>query len=190
MKHISIQLLQAALEVQGFFEQKNWQFAFIGGLALFRWGQQRTTKDVDGTLLTMFSDEEKYVDAILSRFKSRITGAREFALRNRVLLLTASNGIGIDFSLAGLPFEQQAVDRSTLYEYTKGCKLRTCSAEDLLVFKAFAARDQDWADVWGILERQKGKLDLDYVRQNLAPLVELKEAPEIMLRLEEMISSL
>ena len=50
MKHISSQLLQSALEIQDFFEQKNWQFAFIGGLALFRWGQHRTTKDVDGTL--------------------------------------------------------------------------------------------------------------------------------------------
>jgi len=177
MKHIPSQLLQAALEIQEFFEQKNWQFAFIGGLALFRWGQHRTTKDVDGILLTMFTNEEKYVDAILARFKSRISGAREFALCNRVLLLSASNGVGIDFSLGGFPFEQQAVERSSFYEYVKGCELRTCSAEDLIVFKAFAARDQDWVDVRSILERQKGKLDLDYIRQNLAPLVELKDAP-------------
>ena len=187
MKHISSQLLQAAFEIQEFFEGKKWQFAFIGGLALFRWGQHRTTKDVDGTLLTMFTDEEKYVDAILARFKSRISEAREFALQNRVLLLTASNGVGIGFSLGGFPFEQQAVERSSLYEYVKGCELRTCSAEDLVVFKAFAARDQDWADIWGILERQKGKLDTDYILENLHPLCELKEAPEIEERLKTMM---
>ena len=187
MKQISNQLLQAALEIQGFFEQKNWLFTFIGGLALFRWGQHRTTEDVDGTLLTMFADEEKYVDAILERFKSRISEAREFALRNRVLLLTASNGVGIDFSLGGFPFEQRAVEQSSLYEYVKGCKLRTCSAEDLIVFKAFADRGQDWVDIWGILERQKGKLDIDYILENLHPLCELKEAPEIEERLKTML---
>ena len=31
MKHVPNLLLQAALEIQGFFEQRNWQFAFIGG---------------------------------------------------------------------------------------------------------------------------------------------------------------
>jgi hypothetical protein len=182
-------LFQAAREIQDFLSKNAWQFAFIGGLALLRWGRRRMTEDVDGTLLTMFADEEKYVDALLARFESRISGAREFALQNRVLLLTASNGIPIDFTLGGLPFEQQAVERSSFHEYVKGCELRTCSAEDLIVLKAFAARDQDWADVRSVLERQKGKLDLDYIRQHLAPLVELKDAPEIIARMEAMAKS-
>ena len=180
-------LYPAALEIQNFLTEKGWQFAFIGGLALLRWGRHRTTKDVDGTLLTMFTNEENYVDAILERFKSRIAEAREFALRNRVLLLTASNGVGIDFSLGGFPFEQQAVERSSLFEYVKDCKLRTCSAEDLIVFKAFADRGQDWVDIKGILERQKGKLDIDYILENLHPLCELKEALEIEERLKTML---
>jgi len=180
-------LFQAAREIQDFLSENAWPFTFIGGLALLRWGRRRTTEDVDGTLLTMFVDEEKYVDAILARFESRISGARKFALQHRVLLLKASNGVGIDFSLAGLPFEQLVVERSTLYEYAKDCKLRTCSAEDLIVLKAFAAREQDWSDIRSVLERQRGKLDLGYVRQNLVPLLELKETPEIMLRLENML---
>lgn len=180
-------LLQAALEIQNFFEENGWEFAFIGGLANVRWGRPRTTRDVDGTLLTLFTDEEKYVDTILDRFESRIPDARNFALRNRVLLLTASNGVGMDFSLAGLPFEQDAVERASFYEYSAEYVLRTCSAEDLIVYKAFAARDQDWVDIRGILERQRDKLDIDYVLNNLRPLVELKEAPEIMDRLQEMI---
>ena len=180
-------LFQAAKEIQDFLSENCWSFMFIGGLALLRWGRRRTTEDVDGTVLTMFIDEEKYVDAILARFDSRISKAREFALQNRVLLLTASNGVRIDFSLGGLPFERQAVERASLYEYAKGCELRTCSAEDLIVLKAFAAREQDWADVRSVLERQKGKLDFDYIRQNLAPLIELKEAPEIMLHWEELV---
>jgi hypothetical protein len=55
-------LFQAALEIQRFFTENNWDFALIGGLAVLRWGQPRTTVDVDGTLLTGFADEEKCVE--------------------------------------------------------------------------------------------------------------------------------
>ncbi len=37
--------------------------------------------------------------------------------------------------------------------------LLTCSAEDLIVLKAFAARGRDWVDVEGIIVRQAGALD-------------------------------
>jgi hypothetical protein len=180
-------LYQAAQEIQDFFVEKEWKFAFIGGLALLRWGAIRATEDVDGALLTLFSNEEQYVDTILENFKPRIPDARNHALYYRVLLLTASNGVGIDFSLGGLQYEEDAVRRSSMYEYTEDYVLRTCSAEDLIVYKAFAARDKDWADVHGILQRQRGKLDFDIIFDNLTPLVELKEAPEILVKLNDMI---
>ncbi len=50
--------------------------------------------------------------------------------------------------------------------------------------KAFADRAKDWLDVEGIIIRQAGKLDWDYVVGQLRPLVELKEAPEILAQLE------
>jgi hypothetical protein len=39
--------------------------------------------------------------------------------------------------------------------------------------------------VEGIIIRQAGRLDWPYIRAQLAPLVELKEAPEILRRLEQ-----
>ena len=47
-----------------------------------------------------------------------------------------------------------------------------------------ADRARDWLDVEGIIIRQTGKLDWDYIRSQLKPLAELKEAPEIMDELE------
>lgn len=182
-------LLQAALEVQRFFDENRWNFVLIGGLAVLRWGQPRTTIDVDGTLVTNFIDEEEYIDTALARFSSRIPHAKDFAVQNRVLLLQASNGVGIDISLGGLPFEQQMVERSSKYTFEKGCDLRICSAEDLIVLKAFAARDKDWADVDSILRRQAGKLNVDYIFTNLRPLCEIKDAPEIVERLHKMIEA-
>ena len=179
-------LLQAALELQNFFEAHHWKYAFIGGLANLRWGQPRTTEDIDSTLLTSFVNEERIIEAILEKFPARISDAKGFAMNNRVLLLATSNGVGADVSLGGIPFEEQFIERATLFEFSEGFAIRTCSAEDLIVLKAFAARDKDWADVRSILEKQKGNLDLEYVRQYLRPLVELKEEPEILARLENM----
>lgn len=49
--------------------------------------------------------------------------------------------------------------------------IRTCSAEDLIVPKAFAARPQDWIDVEKVIVRQGDRLDRDQIRTELAPLI-------------------
>jgi hypothetical protein len=53
----------------------------------------------------------------------------------------------------------------------------------LIVLKAFAARDQDWIDIRGIITRSAGEIDWDTVLAELTPLVELKEEPKIIDRL-------
>ena len=63
----------------------------------------------------------------------------------------------------------------------------TCSAEDLVVHKAFAGRDLDWADVERVLIRQHGKLNLAQIRAELKPLLELKGELEAMAKLEQKI---
>jgi hypothetical protein len=50
-----------------------------------------------------------------------------------------------------------------------------CGAEDLIVFKAFAGREQDWIDIEGIALRQHHRLDEQLIWQELTPLLELKE---------------
>ena len=52
------------------------------------------------------------------------------------------------------------------------------------MLKAFADRAKDWVDVEGIIIRQSGRIDWPYVRAQLSPLVELKEAPEILRQLD------
>ena len=180
-----IDLFSLASEVQGICVANGWQFCFIGGIALQRWGEPRVTQDVDLTLLTGFSDEQRYIDILLQHFATRVADAREFALRNRVLLLQSETGVGIDVALGGLPFEESLVARATPFEFLPGVTLQTCSAEDLIVLKAFADRPRDWSDIEGILVRQKAP-DWDYIDQHLAPLVEIKEAPHILQRLREL----
>jgi hypothetical protein len=179
-----IEVIQAAAELQSFCESQGWRFCVIGGLALQRWGEPRETADVDLTLLAGFGGEEPFVHKLLNRYEARIADAADFALTRRVLLLRARSGVGLDIALGGLPFEESVVARSSLFVFPGNTVLRTCSAEDLLVLKAFAARGKDWLDVEGVIVRQTGKLDWSYIRRQLQPLVELKESPEIMEELE------
>jgi len=178
-------VIRAAAELRDVCDAERWRYCFIGGLAVQRWGEPRETVDVDLTLLTGFHDEGRFVSALLARFAPRIDNAAEFARTRRVLLLKASSGVGLDIALGGLPFEEQAVSRSTLFTFPPDVALRTCSAEDLIVLKAFADRPKDWVDIDGIVLRQNETLDWDYIRRQLAPLLELKEAPEILDRLEK-----
>lgn len=179
-----LEVIRAAHELQLLCAAEKWRFCLIGGLALQRWGEPRETIDVDLTLLTGFGDENRFIQTLMRHFEPRIEHAAEFALTHRVLLLRARSGVGLDIALAGLPFEEATVVRSSLFTFPNQILLRTCSAEDLVVMKAFAARAKDWIDVEGIIVRQTGKLDWSYVRQHLKPLAELKDAPEIVNELE------
>jgi hypothetical protein len=59
----------------------------------------------------------------------------------------------------------------------------------LIIHKVFAGRDKDWGDVESVLIRQRIKLDLSLVRQELKPLLELKGQPEAMDKLDGLIAT-
>lgn len=180
-------LVDVAAGLQQLLTSQGWKFCFIGGLAIQRWSEPRLTEDVDLTLLTGFGGEDAYVDFLLLHYQPRRPDAREFALRNRVLLLKTAEGIGIDVALGALPFEEKAIQRSRMMPFAPGIELRTCSAEDLIVMKAFADRPQDRIDLRNILVRQGTRnLDWPHIREQLQPLCELKEQPEILTHLDQL----
>jgi hypothetical protein len=152
---------------------------------LQRWGEPRETVDVDLTLLSDFGQEDPFIEKLLQAFEPRIADAADFARARRVLLIRSKSGVGIDVALGALPFEETAVSRASLFEFPERILLRTCSAEDLVVMKAFASRGRDWADIEGIIVRQTGKLDWPYIENELGPLAELKDAPEILAELAQ-----
>jgi hypothetical protein len=178
-------IFRAAADVQRFCDTQGWRFCFIGALAVIRWGEPRLTQDVDLTILTGFDGEDRYVDALLQRFKGRREDARAFALQYRVVLLE-SDAIPVDVALGAMPFEEHAVERATAWRLPDGTSILTCSAEDLIVFKAFAGRDKDWLDVEGIIIRQAPRLDSGLIMEELGPLLDLKGTPEDLARLQDL----
>ena len=171
-------LFAAAAGVQAFCVARGWRSCVIGGLAVQRWGDPRQTRDVDLTLLTGLGGEERFIDPILARYAARFPEARQMAIERRVLLVETPEGVPVDIALGGLPYEARVIARSTSFEVAPAVVLVTCSAEDLVVLKAFANRMQDWLDIEGVIVRQGPNLDRSVVLEELGSLLELKEDPQ------------
>ncbi|MBI4661667.1 MAG: hypothetical protein HY735_22820 [Verrucomicrobia bacterium] len=178
----------AALDLQAVCQREGWHFCFIGGIAVQRWGRPRFTDDVDLTLLTGFGGEQEFIKKLLQHYAPRRPDTFEFAVRNRVLLIQTHSGVGMDVAMGALPFEERTLHRASPFVFPNQTSLITCCAEDLIVHKCFANRDIDWLDVDNILARQHGKLNLALVREELKPLLLLKEQPEILDKLERRIA--
>lgn len=181
-------LFTAALELERFFAARDWRFCFIGGLAVQRWGEPRLTLDVDCTLLTGFGQEARYIDELLATFAGRVAKPREFALDNRVLLLRGSSNVPLDIALGAMPFEERCIERASAFAIGDARSLTMCSAEDLIVFKAFAGRDRDWLDIEGIVLRQAEALEAGTIWHELLPLLELKGDAGAEPRLRRLLS--
>lgn len=185
-----VDLVAEAVRLEAFLEARSWRFCFIGGLAVQHWGEPRLTRDLDLSLLTGFGSEAGYVDALLSVYAPRIAAARDFALERRVLLLRSEGGVGIDVSLAALPYEELMVSRAVPVEMLPGSAVRLCSPEDLIIMKMFAGRDTDLRDVRSVIVRQQARgLDWRHIEANLAELAGLKDDPALLERLRNLRES-
>jgi hypothetical protein len=179
--------LEASKEIFAALQKLNVRACLIGGLAVQRWGQPRQTVDVDLTMAVELESEEHIVDELLRQFEPRISDAKAFALSHRVLLLKASNGVGLDLALGLTSFEAKSVERSTLYLFAPGFAFPTCSAEDLLIHKCFAGRHRDLADAEQIVARNLRALDMAYVRYWLSQLAQALDDSSLLQRLETVV---
>jgi hypothetical protein len=185
-----VDLIDEAFRLQTFLDSHGRRFCFIGGVAVQNWGEPRLTRDIDISLLTGFGDEERTVDLLLGAYLPRIDDARQFALDHRVLLIRSQGGIGIDVSLAALPYEELVIDRAPLVELLPGKRLRLCSPEDLVIMKLFAGRETDVRDARSVVVRQtESGLDWGYIESHLAQFSLLKDDPGLMNQLRGIRSS-
>lgn len=139
----------------------------IGGIAASLLGRPRVTKDID----LLVSVEPDAWAAFVAEgethgLEPRLSNPVEFARTSRVLLLRhRPTGLDVDVTLAGLPFEEEALRRAVTVE-VEGLSLGLASPEDLVIMKAVARRPRDIADIDGLLD-QNPDLDLDRVKDQL-----------------------
>jgi len=100
-------------------------------------------------------------------------------MSRRVLLLNSPEGTGIDVSLGALPFEENVKEPASLFRFRR---YRTAHLLRRRFNRDEAVRypPLDIRDVEGIAIRNRGNLDWRYVEEQLLPLAELKDQPEIL----------
>lgn len=185
MTPVPNRLLLAAKEVLDLLDLHGHSACAIGGLAVLQWGEPRVTQDADISVLAPFGEETRVVDLLLGHLRPRGPDARTFALKNRVVLVTSTNGVPVDVGLAALPFEQEALRRAKRCQWTPEIAFRICTAEDLLIYKLAAQRPRDLLDVGGIVRLQWRHLDIERIRIRTAELSAMLEGPDLLAPFEE-----
>lgn len=74
----------------------------------------------------------------------------------------------------------EVLQRASNWQVTPDIALRTCSAEDLVLYKLVAARLIDLHDVQSVVSRMGARLDADRVRLWGGRFAEILEKPELL----------
>lgn len=160
-------------------------YLVYGGIAVSAWANPRATQDADivvqiretecQTLLAAFRD---------AGFRLEANSETTFPLDGwtRVYL----GGRHADLALGDTPFDRSALSRR-VFVHVLDRTLCIAAAEDLILYKLIAYRLKDLADVESILVRQRGKLDLVYLRHWADEVARATGKFEVPQKLEEML---
>lgn len=156
----------------------------IGGLANAIWGRVRATHDADFKVSIDISAAE-FRQMVLEHFQERQTNIPRHMLSPHIINIWAMPGIAADLLVSVFDYEKQAIQHAV--EMTiQGVLTCVCTAEDLIIHKVISNRVMDWFDIESILMRQRGKLDVAYIRDWLSQFAEALENPEILTRFNQL----
>lgn len=144
-------------------EQNSIDYVVIGGLAVITYGSFRTTKDIDITVLCNL-EEMEFVHKVFSKeFIPLYDQSLEFFKSNFVIpSKDRITGIRVDIASGLTEFDKN------VFKHRKRKKLGQaefyiCSVEDLIIYKLFAARYQDLADVRELILIYNNSIDRNYL---------------------------
>ena len=153
-----------------FLSKEKIKYAAIGGFAVLVYGEPRMTVDLDINIIL----SRKMINEFLVKAKKYgilplLPNTKKLARETGVIPLRFKKGKEdwrVDVILAENLLEYRAIERAKLMKVA-GVKLSVISPEDLIIHKIASTRPRDHEDLRGILLRQKGKLDINYIRDML-----------------------
>lgn len=153
------------------FSRKRLRWYLFGAQAAIYYGRPRLTEDVD---VTVEVSRERVGDLIAALgeagFKPRVTDPAAFAAKASVIpFFHKPTRMPLDLVIAGDGLEREFLDRARRVVFA-GATVRMLTPEDLVITKVLAGRPQDLLDVEGVLDAQKGSLDVARVRRVLGEL--------------------
>jgi predicted nucleotidyltransferase len=149
------------------------------------WGQVRATRDADFKVSIGDRSPAEFREVVAKRFPERPTSIPAYLRSPHVIHIWAAPGVAVDFLISIFDYERHAIDRA-ITATIENVAVRVCTAEDLIVHKAIANREQDWIDIQGVLIRQRGKLDQAYIMKWLREFASELESPEMVTRYRQL----
>jgi len=164
MNPVKVQL--KALSV--FLSEQKIDYAILGGIAVFIYGEPRLTSDVDVNIILNKDDIREFLkNGRRYGFTPAMSNASRIGRTMGVIPMSFAKGkvSGIfDFILAENILELNAIKRGKIKKIGP-VTVKVVTPEDLVIHKITSQRARDLEDIPGILIRQKGKLDLKYIRK-------------------------
>lgn len=171
-------------KVVGFLDDHKIPYMLIGGLVVSIWGETRVTHDADFKV-SIDMPLADFRRLVLERFPERSMNIPDHRKSAHIVHVFASPEVAVDLLVSIFDYEKEAIKRAVVADLL-GLRVRVCGAEDLIIHKAISNRSKDWIDVAGILLRQRGKLDVRYIRDWLTQFAEGLESPEILQQFEQL----
>ena len=140
----------------------------IGGVAVIAQGSERVTTDVDATVLLGRLRLEIAIEVFRKAgFTGREPRLAAFARESGVILLRHNlSGTSVDVSLAGLPFEERALQRAEMMKLG-GIALRVAHPADLIIYKMVAHRTRDLDDAEAMIRLHLPRINLAEVEASI-----------------------
>lgn len=165
-------------------ERERIPYMVIGGFANLIWGEPRTTMDLDVTVDIESVGLSAFAVLALRLGDPLPDDPVPFAERTRVFPLRSHEGMAVDFVLATLPFELDAIGRARKVRIGD-TDVAICAPEDLIVHKAVSSRARDHEDIIGVLRRQGPELNVDRLDQIIGELATELGEPAIAERFRQ-----
>ncbi len=178
--------LAALQRLLSHFEERG---VIIGGVASSLLGKPRLTADLDAMLLLPVDEVPGLIEtALVEGLIPRTENIIEFARKHQVVLLRhPESSTNIDISLGILPFEEEVVARSIVFQVAS-LSIRLPTPEDLIILKAVAHRPVDMLDIQAII-KSNPNLDRERIKDWVVQFAQALEMPEVWDDIEELLSA-
>jgi hypothetical protein len=165
------------------FSSAKIDYAILGGIAVSIYGEPRLTLDIDVNIMLDMAKLDDFLNkAKRYGFFPIPKNIKKFIRTTGVMPTRFSKG-GIagkcDFIIAQNALEYSGIKR-VHFKKIYSTKVKLISPEDLIIHKITSDRPRDIEDISGILMRQKGELDLNYITSWLKRIPESNKRKELL----------
>jgi predicted nucleotidyltransferase len=168
--------------------ERRWRWYVFGAQAVIAYGRPRLTADVDVTVEPTGAAPAELITALASHgFALRFPMSIEHLHDARLLpMVHAPTAMPVDLVIAAPGLDEEFLERACLLDLG-GVEVPVVSVEDLVAMKILAGRRKDIEDVRGVLAEQRGRMDLDRVRDVLASFEAALDEHKLLGRLERLV---